>query len=76
MVNYYKEAQKLAETVSIYSPFYNYKVQKRNGYTALDYFSKDDRFLDWCYIGTNKEVYIFLKGMRMQYWQNQTNLSK
>lgn len=70
MINWYKEGCKLAETCSLFSPYYEYRVNKRNGYTALDYYSKDGRYLDYGFIGTSKEVYIFLKGMRLYYWQH------
>lgn len=68
--NYFKHAQELAERVSSSSPFYNYKVQRRNGYVAVDYFSKDGRYLDYLQVGTAKEIDIYLRGMIHFAWQN------
>lgn len=68
--NWYKEAIELAEYVSSFSPLYDYKVNRRNGYVALDYYSKDGRMLDYIECGTSKEVYLVLRGMRHIIWQH------
>lgn len=58
------DVDRIAESVSQGMSGYRVEAQGRNGYIGLDLFRVGDGMIDTLHVGTKREVYTYLQGMR------------
>lgn len=60
----------LAKNISERDEHHDYYVNRRNGYYAVDYYTKypESEYRGYLEVGTANQVYYFLRGMLEAYW--------
>jgi hypothetical protein len=58
------DVERIAATVSERMPDYTLTPQRRNGYLGLDLYHAQGGMVKNLHIGTTREVYTYLQGMR------------